>query len=183
MYGLDVAVTQAVNGLAGNNAVIDFLMIWISKIGVPILVAAVAVQWWRKADRLHVRHVFVASGASFLLGLAFNQIVLLFVQRMRPYDAGVTHLLIARSADPSFPSDHATASVAIAAAFLVNGARRTGLAFVAAAALLMFSRVYIGIHYFSDVIGGAFTGLLAALLVRALYREGTRFDRAIVSIF
>lgn len=182
MYQLDVIVTRAINGLAGNSPVVDLLMIWVSKIGVPILVAAVALQWWRKTDRAHVRHVIVAAGASFLLGLSLNQLVLLLVHRVRPYAAGITHLLIAKSADPSFPSDHATASVAIAAAFLLNGLRRTGFYFLAAAALLMFSRVYIGIHYVSDVMGGAFTGLLAALVVVVLYRDGTRVDRAITSI-
>ncbi|MDH8190437.1 undecaprenyl-diphosphate phosphatase, partial [Klebsiella pneumoniae] len=73
------------------------------------------------------------------LGLALNQLILLLVHRMRPYDGGVTHLLTAPSADPSFPSDHATASFAIAAAFLLHGMWRAGLGFLAAAALVMFS--------------------------------------------
>jgi undecaprenyl-diphosphatase len=45
MYELDAAVTHAINGLAGRSAAVDFLMIWISAIGVPLLVLAVAVQW------------------------------------------------------------------------------------------------------------------------------------------
>lgn len=182
MYQLDVRITQAINDLAGRVGVIDFLMIWVSAIGVPILVAAVILQWWRKADRRHIRHVLIASGLSFLLGLALNQLVLLFVHRIRPYDAGITHFLMAKSADPSFPSDHATAGIAIAAAFLLHGMRRTGAGFLAAALSLMLSRVYIGIHYASDVVGGAVTGLIAALIVLPLYREGTRLDRTITSI-
>lgn len=182
MYQLDVRITQAINGLAGRVGVMDFLMIWVSAIGVPLLVGAVILQWWRKPDRPHVRHVLIASGLSFLLGLALNQLVLLFVHRDRPYDAGITHLLIAKSADPSFPSDHATASIGIAAAFLLHGMRRTGAGFLAAAIMLMLSRVYIGIHYASDVLGGALTGFIAALIILVLYREGTRVDRAITSI-
>lgn len=69
---------------------------------------------------MHTRHVLVATGLSPLLGLALNQLILLVVHRMQPYDGGVTHLLIARSADFSFPSDHATAVFAIAAAFLLQ---------------------------------------------------------------
>jgi undecaprenyl-diphosphatase len=182
MYELDVAVTQAINGLAGKSVSMDLLMIWISAVGVPVLVLAVAGQWWRRTDRRHTRHVLIAAGLSFLLGLAINQLILLFVQRLRPYDAGITHLLITRSADPSFPSDHATATAAIAAAFLLYSIRRTGFWFLAAALLVMVSRVYIGTHYASDVLGGALMGVIGALFVRALYREGTRVDRLITSI-
>jgi undecaprenyl-diphosphatase len=182
MYELDVAITQAANSLAGKSAVVDFLMIWVSAIGVPILVLAVAGQWWTKADRQINRHVLIAAGFSFLLGLAFNQLILLFVHRLRPYDAGITHLLIVRSADPSFPSDHATATAAIAAAFLFHGARRVGLWFLAAAVLMAVSRIYLGMHYASDVVGGALTGIAAAALVRTLYWEGTRADRLITGI-
>lgn len=182
MYQLDVELTRAINALAGKSGLLDLLFIWISAIGIPLLVVAVALQWWRRTDRAHVRHILVSSGLSFLLGMGINQLILLFVHRTRPYDAGVTRLLIERSADPSFPSDHATASAAIAAAFLLHRMPKVGLVFTASAVLLMFSRVYIGTHYVSDVFGGAMTGLLAALAVRAVYREGTRVDVSLTSI-
>lgn len=182
LYDLDASMIHAINGLTGAGGIADFPMIWVSAIGVPLLVLAVAGQWWRGPDRPHNRHILVAAGLTFLLGLALNQLILLFVHCMRPYDAGISHLLVAPSADPSFPSDHATASFAIAAAFLVHGMRRIGLWFLAAAVLVAFSRVYIGTHYVSDVLGGAATGLAAALLVRALYREGTRIDRLVTGI-
>ncbi|MDW6022538.1 phosphatase PAP2 family protein [Mesorhizobium sp. BAC0120] len=182
MYELDAAVTHAINAPAGANPMLDFLMLWSSAIGVPVLVLAVALQWWRRTDRQRTRHVLVAAGLSFLLGLALNQVILLFVHRLRPYDGGVTHLLIAPSADYSFPSDHATATFAIAAAFLLHGMRRIGLWFLAGAILVTVSRVYIGTHYMSDVLGGALTGVAAAMLVLAVYREGTRADRLITGI-
>ena len=182
MYHFDVVVTQAINVLAGKNPVVDFLMIWVSALGVPILVLAVVMQWWREDNRSHVRHILVASGLSFLLGLTLNQFILLFVDRVRPYDAGVTHLLIAPSADPSFPSDHATAVAAIAAAFLIHGMRRTGIMFLAPATLIVVSRVFVGTHYSSDVVGGVLTGICASLLVRSIYREGTKIDRFLTHI-
>ncbi|TPE53771.1 phosphatase PAP2 family protein [Amaricoccus solimangrovi] len=182
MYHLDVTLTRAINGLAGGSAAFDALMIWTSRIGVPLLVLAVALRWWRGADRRHSRHVLVAAGLTFLLGLFLNQIIVHLVHRVRPYDAGVSRLLIERSADVSFPSDHATATVAIAAAFLLHGTRRMGLAFGLAALLVCFSRIYVGTHYAGDVLGGALTAVLAALLVARLYTEGTRLDRIVTGI-
>ncbi|MGO4562124.1 phosphatase PAP2 family protein [Rhizobiales bacterium 3FA27D7] len=182
LYDLDAAATRAINSLAGTSATVDFLMVWVSTIGVPLLVLAVAALWWRGADRPHNRHVLVATGLSFLLGLAINQLILLFVHRIRPYDGGVSRLLISPSADPSFPSDHATATFAIAAAFLLHGMRRIGGWFLAAAVLMVISRVYIGTHYVGDVLGGAATGVVAAMVVRTLYREGTHLDRLVTSI-
>ncbi len=166
---LDVAATHGINGWAGQSPLIEHLMVWTSAIGVPLLVVAVALQWWQGDDKPHTRHVLLATGFSFLLGLALNQIILLFVQRIRPYDVGLTHLLIERSADFSFPSDHATATFAVAAAFLIHRMPRRGILFLAAAMLMIFSRVYVGTHYASDVLGGALTGVVAAGFVRSTY--------------
>ena len=98
MYELDITLTQAINGLAQQSGTFDFLMTWISAIGVPLLILAVAVQWWSRTDRLHTRHILVATGLSFLLSLAFNQLILLFVHRLRPYDGVLYRPVSASSA-------------------------------------------------------------------------------------
>lgn len=45
MYALDIAFTGWLNSIAGRNATLDFLMVSISTVGVPILVFVVIVQW------------------------------------------------------------------------------------------------------------------------------------------
>ncbi len=182
MYGFDVAATRLINALAGRNGFLDGVMIQVSALGIPLLVLLVAGQWWSGKDRSRTRHTLVAAGLSFLLGLAINQIILLFIDRTRPYALGVTELLIAPSGDPSFPSDHATAAFAIAAAFLLQGMSRSGLGFLGAAILVAFSRIYVGTHYASDVLGGAVAGVAAAATVLVLYRPGARLDRFITGI-
>jgi len=182
MYETDAAITGWINGWAGLSPAGDSLMIWISTIGVPLMVLAVALQWWLPKRDLPTRHVLVASGLTFLIGLGINQLVLLFIQRARPYEAHVSRLIIEPTADFSFPSDHATASFAIAAAFLLLGQRGRGAAFLAAAVIISLSRVYLGTHYVSDIIGGAATAVIAALLVRAAYRENTVLDRFVTGI-
>ena len=182
IYSIDAKATHWINSWSGYSQLADLLMVWVSSFGVPILVLAVACQWWAHHDRHHTRHILLAAGFSFLIGLALNQLILLFVHRVRPYDGGITSLLIPPSGDPSFPSDHATASFAIAAAFLVHRFQGAG-AFIAAAVLISISRIYIGTHYLSDVVGGALTGILAVGMVWWMYREGTRTDKFLTGIF
>lgn len=179
---MDQSITQWANSFAGSNAILDRIMVAASQYGVPLLILFVALQWWSKRERLSIRHTCVAAGLSFLIGLGLNQIILLFVHRVRPYDAGLTHLIIGRSGDWSFPSDHATASLAIVFAFLFHRVWRRAFILSAGASLICFSRVYVGTHYASDVLGGAITGIIAAVVVRSIYWEGTWADRLITSI-
>jgi len=179
---MDQSITQWANSFAGGNSVLDRIMIAASQFGVPLLILLVALQWWSRHERLSIRHTCVAAGLSFLIGLGLNQIILLFVHRVRPYDAGLTHLIVSRSGDWSFPSDHATASLAIVTAFLLHRIWRRAFILLAGALLICLSRVYVGTHYASDVLGGAATGIVAAVAIRSIYGEGTWADRFITSI-
>ena len=180
---MDSIITHWINAAAGYSAVLDTTMIFVTQFGVPVIVLAVAAQWWAGEQRDLVRHTAVSAGLSFLLGLAINQLILLFVHRVRPYDAGVTQLLIGRSADWSFPSDHATAAIAVAAAFALHGLRRRALVLLVLAVIVCWSRIYVGTHYLGDILGGALTGAAAAIAVNLAYRRGTAFDRLITGIF
>lgn len=180
---MDQTITQWLNSPAGHTPVLDGIMLTVTSFGVPLMIVAVIGQWWSKADRLHVRHTCVSAGLTFLIGLGLNQIILLFVQRIRPYDADITHLLVPPSADWSFPSDHATASLAIVAAFALHGLARRTILLGLMAFLVCWSRIYVGTHYVSDVIGGGVTALLAALTVAVFYREGSKIDRFVTRVF
>jgi undecaprenyl-diphosphatase len=182
MSAIDAGITGWINALSGHSHLLDLLGIAVTQAGVPLLVLAVAAGWWARENRRSERHAIVACGLSFLLGLASNQVVLLFVHRMRPYDAGVTHLLVSPSADPSFPSDHATAAFAIVFGWLFHGRGKKALSFLAGAILVVLSRLYVGTHYASDILGGIATALLAAGVVRMAYREGTHADRWVTGI-
>jgi len=180
---LDQTLTHWINSFAGQSSILDQMMVLATSAGVPVLVLLVVLQWWSgRGDRGPVRHSCVSAGLAFLAGLAANQLVLLFVHRVRPYDAGVSQLLIAPSTDWSFPSDHATASAAIVAAFVFTGQCRRALWLAVPAAVVCLSRIYVGTHYAGDILGGIATGTLAAFVVSRLYRPGSRLDRMLTAI-
>ena len=62
-------------------------------------------------------------------------------------------------------------------------ADRRAMPFAVVALLIAGSRIFVGTHYVTDVLGGMVTGIVAAIAVRSLYRQGTRADRLLTSIF
>src|SRR4029079_1331560 len=98
-----------------------------------------------KRDRLVIGAALAvaASGVALAFAAALSRIV----DRPRPFVAHPQiHAFLAHAADPSFPSDHATAAFAIPAVLLVRFGR-PALPVLAAAIVLAVSRVLIGLHY------------------------------------
>ncbi len=119
-----------------------------------------------RGERLaSVRRTAVAAGLSAGLGLLVVKLITLVYDRPRPFVAhpGSVHLFAAHAADASFPSDHATASFAIAVAILLRAKLRWGAITLVFAVILLVGRVALGFHYPSDVLAGALLGSLAAL--------------------
>lgn len=111
------------------------------------------------------RRIGLAVGLALLMGaIGVNLIVKPLVNRVRPYDAvGFTQLLISRQADASFPSGHTQASFA-SALVLWHFNKKAGAAALVLAALIAFSRLYLFVHYPTDVAAGILFGALWAVL-------------------
>src|SRR5919199_1511306 len=95
----------------------------------------------------HTLNSFLAAhdGGSAAVALLVAQVVSRLADRPRPFVAhpGALHIFAAHAADPGFPSDHATAAFAIAAAVLLRD-RRWGVAVMAPAVVLAAGRVAMG---------------------------------------
>ena len=175
---MDVAITQSINAPAGHNAALDAVMLAITHYGVPLMVLIVVVLFWLGRAARETRHACYVAGGSFLLGLGLAQLMLLFIHRQKPYDAGISHLIISPTPDGSFPSDYAIAATSIAFIFLFNRVAPVWTTILGAMAVLIcLSRIYVGMHYVSDVLGGVAVGLLAALIVNWAYPHDSELER------
>lgn len=99
------------------------------------------------------------------------------VARMRPYNRfDDIFPLIAHPKDFSFPSGHSASSFAAASAylrFLPNPAR---IIFIVLAVLIALSRLYLGVHYPTDVISGIIIGLLSGWAISLLMKKSGRSE-------
>jgi undecaprenyl-diphosphatase len=165
---MDYTLYRAINGLSGDGPVDQLLRLLADDLP-ALLVALVALTflapWGRR--RWERRNGAVLATVSAGLALLLNQPIAHLVGRVRPYIAhpAHAHLLITRSHDPSFPSDHAAGGFALALGVWVYD-RWLGTILLILAAILSFARVYVGTHYPGDVAGGA---LIGATVVAALY--------------
>jgi undecaprenyl-diphosphatase len=98
-----------------------------------------------------------------LLGLAGIVIVIKFIVRRRRPEGDWGEMY--RRTDPhSFPSGHAARAALLAVLAVSLGPTWFGILFLIWAPLVILARVAMGVHYFSDVMAGAFLGILVAVL-------------------
>lgn len=91
------------------------------------------------------------------------------VHRPRPYNSiDQLVILVKPLASYSFPSGHASSSMCCACALTMLYGKKGAWAFIPAV-LIAFSRIYCGMHYPSDVIGGMFLGALVGLILSYLF--------------
>ncbi|MGZ4444528.1 MAG: phosphatase PAP2 family protein [Nocardioidaceae bacterium] len=164
-HAWDAGLFRDANDLARDTGWLHGTGLAYATYGVVLFGALLIAGWWSARDR-GPRAVAAAiwAGAATLLAVAANQPLVSDFHEARPYTANPHILVLAhRSADFSFPSDHAVmAGAAAAGLWLVS--RRLGAIAVAAALLMAASRVYIAAHYPHDVLVGLAFGALVALL-------------------
>lgn len=106
------------------------------------------------------------SACALLFSLLINNILLKnLVARVRPYNAieGLVPI-IKKPSEFSFPSGHAGSSFACACVLYRKLPKKFGIPILILAILISFSRLYVGVHYPTDVLAGAVTGIICSYL-------------------
>jgi undecaprenyl-diphosphatase len=205
---INETVFQEINASAGVHPWLDTLMIFCANSLIFCFPLILVMLWgrplsWRKRQLLpeeaallqQRRSVVLWIGIACLGAYGLNLLIEQVVFEPRPFVSHHVHLLIAHTADASFPSDHTAWACAVVGMLLLQqastfshtrhwlgegqgGMRRNAFLlplFLLVLALLMtccigFARIFVGVHYPGDVLGGAFDGLLAASVVTLLSR-------------
>jgi len=115
---------------------------------------------------------------SLSMTIVLNNLVLKnLIARPRPYWVlPELELIVKPLSSYSFPSGHSFSGFAAATAITLAFGKKLGIPAYILAALIALSRIYVGIHFPSDVLAGAVLGVLVALLVCALTKRFIHSD-------
>ncbi|MFF8290766.1 phosphatase PAP2 family protein [Streptomyces sp. NPDC016309] len=169
----DVGLLYDINGLAKDApSWFDRVMEFTGEYGIMLAMVLVVLWCWWSVRRRGTAEDSVAAVAGLVwaplaagLALLVNIPIRGFVERPRPFkDHQGLEVLVAGKTDFSFVSDHATMAMAIGVGVFVAD-RRFGFAAIGLALLEGFCRVYMGVHYPTDVVGGFALGTAVALLL------------------
>ena len=174
---MDAAVATAVHGLYEAapwffTPFMNFISL-LGKGGAFLIALSMVMMLFPKTRRVGTCMLMALAIGALLTNLAFKPLV----YRPRPYshEGSIYHqfwLLLGQhtESDFSFPSGHTTAAMAASTAvFLTCDKKKSWTAFIFAA-LMGVSRMYLSVHYFSDVLGGVAVGLFGGVVAWVILR-------------
>lgn len=174
IVAFDVWLFRQINGFVGTFPLFDrFMSTVVNEYLITVTLSLVVFGLWFVGASPAARQSNQRAVIYAVLGeVVANSIVVLnnaLYYRPRPFATLQVNLLFYEPTDSSMPSNPAAVAFAFATAvWMVN--RRAGALLYALAVLFALSRVYCGVHYPLDVVGGALAGALGALIAVRLGR-------------
>lgn len=169
----DTAVFYFFNSFAGvsawGDAVIRFCAVYLLYVmitGVLLFFAAALLPRFRAWRQKNIKAILFIALSAVIARIVIAEPIRFLTDRARPFEslAGVRQL-VSHSNGASFPSGHASLAFGIAAG-LAYYYPKTSIVFFAAALCVGVGRVAAGVHWPSDIIGGAMAGFVGAFLAR-----------------
>lgn len=173
---MDFQIFTLINQMASKNAVLDFVGVFLANYLIWLLFFIVLVLGFlpptRRGETLSKANA-LRSISGALLGGGLTLITGQFIVRVRPFAVHEVNLLISPPITiASFPSFHTVVAFALACTlFLFSSSgnargKKIGVWFFMAALLIGIARVYVGVHYPSDILFGAIIGCSSSLIIK-----------------
>jgi undecaprenyl-diphosphatase len=156
-----ISVFKNINRFAGQNKQLDLFAIFCARylpyfLVLFLLIFSIVNKKWE---------IFVYPVVSALFArLVIDNLIYYFYKEVRPAYLKTVNLLIPIPKNPSFPSSHATVFSAISFTLIFYNLN-LGIAFLCLSFLIGISRVFCGVHWFRDILGGFAAGLFSAIIV------------------
>ena len=171
---LDRIIIAWLRNLTGNSWFVDYSILGISDNNLLKGALFLTALWWfwfkRSTDQNRNRTLVISALAAGLLAVAINQLLMRITpMRGRPYVADLPDVYfnydLGIGMRNSFPSDHASLFFALATGLFFLNKRVGIIAWLYTIVVICIPRAYIGLHYPSDLFGGAVIGTFSACLL------------------
>ncbi|MGG3467919.1 undecaprenyl-diphosphatase [Neobacillus pocheonensis] len=176
MFHLDYGTFQLINHLAISERFLNPLMMFLAEKAEYLFFAGIILYWFlpKAENRKMVAEAILAA----CVALSINVLIGHFFYRDRPFVSHHVNWLIPHAKNASFPSDHATAAFVIAVAIWI-WRKRDGWMWLLLAAGIALSRVWTGVHYPLDVVGGMVIGAGSAFVIHSLLIRSEKINKAV----
>mgnify|MGYP001573909944 FL=1 len=169
MNSLDNLLFQLINGLTRQNKLLDGLIVFLAGylqyilLALAIFLLLAKVKDWRR--QLFI-FLFFTLSAILSRGL-ITEIIRFFYSRPRPFTALNILPLINHDLTGAFPSGHMTLYFVLALSiFLLN--RKWAWFFTAAVILMGLARIFVGVHWPTDILGGILIAIISYFLIKKI---------------
>ncbi len=159
LYNLDVLILFFINKTLANS-LFDLIMPITHILPYIFWVLLTAFFFFNKKYRTLVLLMLIAIAVDFISVTVVKDLV----DRERPYQVLDVRQLVSEEDNKSFPSNHVQLSFLLSA-IIFRFHRKFGLILFLVSLFIAFGRIYLGVHYPSDVFGGAVIGILLAFAI------------------
>ncbi|MCP1223779.1 phosphatase PAP2 family protein [Sebaldella sp. S0638] len=167
-YTIDLYVLNLMNNI--ENPILDIVMLIFSFLGNDglIWIAVISVMLIFTNSRKYAGVIVLAVPTTMLIG---NKVLKNLFDRPRPFHTFPDlRVLVETSGTHSFPSSHTAVAFTVLGIFLFFKLPYRLFIFILSFGIA-FSRIYLNVHYFWDIVGGVFLGMGTAYLFFLIYRK------------
>jgi len=166
---MDFYFFQLINQFAGKNIYLDSLAIFFAEYFNYLVIFSLFLFLFvnfKKYFKMVIKALFAAIFARFVI----VEIIRYFFPKPRPFVHNHINLLLNKTNELSFPSGHAAFFFALATVVYFYN-KRIGILFFISAFLISVSRVFAGVHWPSDILVGAISGIISGWLVNKIFKK------------